>query len=105
MQPIYENYGPFVELIKNGYQEIDTSVFTAENYDSYFFGLLNILRDGIEDPEVQSLKIGVQLDGGYFIRLTPTDLFLQLVFWTFPVYLFKIFFYSCRINIVIFYFF
>ena len=86
-QELYENYGPFIPLIQNGYQEIHTSEFTAENYDSYFFGLLNILRDGIEKPEIQNLKIGVYLDGGYFLRLTPTDMFFQLIFWTFPVYI------------------
>ena len=87
MQEHIENYGPFAQLIKNKYQEINTDDFTVKNYNDYFFGLLNILRDGIEDPEIQSLKVGVHMHSGHFIRLTLTDLFFQLIFWTFPVYI------------------
>lgn len=83
----YQNYGPFVPLVKNGYQEICTNDITKENYDEYFNGILNIMRDGIEDPEVQALKIGVTLGDGHFLRLTLTDFWFNLIFFTFPIYI------------------
>lgn len=82
----YENYGPFAQLIQNGYMELNVSDITKENYDSYFNGLLNIMRDGIELPEVQSLKVNIILADGNTIRLTITDTWFQLIFWTFPIY-------------------
>ena len=67
MVEYYENYGPFIPLTQNGYQELNVNEITSENYMSYFDGLLNIMRDGIEDPKVQAFKIGVTLaDGNSF---------------------------------------
>jgi hypothetical protein len=83
----YENYGPFVDLVKNGQMELSTSNITKENYDSYFNGLLNIMRDGIETPEVQHLKITIYLEDNVTIRLTVVDTWFQLIFWTFPIFI------------------
>ena len=58
----FENYGPFVKLVQDGYMDLYTKDINTKNYNSYFDGILNIMRDGIEDPEVQALKIGVHLD-------------------------------------------
>ena len=82
-----ENYGPYVPLIQNGYMEINTDDINPQNYMSYFDGLLNIMRDGIEDPEVQALKIGIHLSDGNFLRLTIPTFYFQLIFWTFPIYI------------------
>ena len=30
---------------------------TKENFDSHFYSILNIMRDGIERPDIQNLKI------------------------------------------------
>ena len=82
-----ENYGPYVPLIQNGYMEINTDDINPQNYMSYFDGLLNIMRDGIEDPEVQALKIGIHLSDDNFLRLTIPTFYFQLIFWTFPIYI------------------
>ena len=82
-----ENYGPYVPLIQNGYMEINTNDITPQNYGSYFEGLLNIMRDGIEDPDVQALKIGIHLADGNYLRLGICQLYFQLIFWTFPIYI------------------
>jgi hypothetical protein len=87
MVSYFENYGPYVPLIQNKYMEINTNDITPQNYMSYFDGLLNIMRDGIEDPEVQALKIGVHLSDGNFLRLTIPTFYFQLIFWTFPIYI------------------
>ena len=63
----FENYGPFEPLVKNGYQEVNTSDITIKTYESYFNGLLNIMRDGIEQSDVQALKIGFHLADGNFV--------------------------------------
>ena len=83
----YQNYGPFEELVRNGYQEVNTADITIDNYNSYFNGLLNIMRDGIEQPDVQALKIGFHLADGNFVRFTLTDSWFNIIFWTFPIYI------------------
>ena len=83
----YQNYGPFAQLIQNGFMNLNVNDITKENYDSYFNGLLNIMRDGIELPEVQSLKINITLADSNSIRLTITDTWFQLIFWTFPIFI------------------
>ena len=87
MVSYFENYGPYVPLVQNGYMELNVSELTKENYNDHFNGILNIMRDGIEDPEVQALKIGVTLSDGNFLRLTLTDYWFNLIFWTFPIYI------------------
>ena len=87
MVKYFENYGPFVTLIQNKYMDLYTKDITPKNYVDYFNGLLNIMRDGIEDPEVQSLKIGIHLDDGNYLRLTIPEFYFQLIFWTFPIYI------------------
>jgi hypothetical protein len=81
----YQNYGPFETLIRKGQMKLNTNDITRENYDSYFNGLLNIMRDGIESPEVQNLKVSITLGDGNKINLTVTDTWFQLIFWTFPI--------------------
>ena len=83
----FDNYGPLVPLVQNGYQELDVSDITSENYNAYFNGTLNIMRDGIEQPDVQALKIGVHLADGHFIKFILVDWWFNLVFWTFPIYI------------------
>lgn len=83
----YQNYGPFESLVRNGYQEVNTSDINIDNYSGYFNGLLNIMRDGIEQEDVQALKIGFILADGNFVRFTLTDAWFNLIFWTFPIYI------------------
>lgn len=83
----YENYGPYVELVTKGYQEVDVANIVRENYDSYFNGLLNIMRDGIEQPDVQALKIGFVLADGEYVKFTLVDAWFNIIFWTFPIYI------------------
>lgn len=83
----FENYGPFVPLVENHYQEINIKDITPDNYYNYFNGILNIMRDGIEDPEVQALKIGLTYADGNFCRFTLTDFFFQLIFYTLPIFI------------------
>ena len=83
----YQNYGPFESLARNGYQEVNASDINIDNYSTYFNGQLNIMRDGIEQEDVQALKIGFSLADGNFVRFTLTDAWFNLIFWTFPIYI------------------
>ena len=75
----YENYGPYVQLVQDGYIEININDITPENYNYHFDGLLNIMRDGIEDPYIQGLKIGLYLADGNFVKFTLTDYWFNLI--------------------------
>ena len=72
-----------IDKILNNYQLKYTQM--KNEIDSN--GILNIMRDGIEDPEVQALKIGVNFADGNFCRFTLTDAFFELIFWTLPIYI------------------
>jgi hypothetical protein len=82
-----ENYWIYSELVDNGHMTIDTKDITSENYSKHFNSIMNILRDGIEDPKVQSFKIHVSLADGNKITFVISNYWMNLVFWTFPVYL------------------
>jgi len=86
MVEYFENYGPYAPLVSNGYQDINVNDITPENYKEYFEGLLNIMRDGIEDPKVQAFKINFHLADGNSVRLTLVDSWFNIIFWTFPIY-------------------
>lgn len=87
MVSYFENYGPYVPLVQNMYQEIDVRDINRENFNNHFDGILNIMRDGIEDPEVQALKVNIILASDDKLRLTIPDYFFNLIFWTFPIYI------------------
>ena len=80
-----ENYGPYVRLVQNGYMDIDVSSYNKDNYEDYFNGILNILRDGIEQEDVQALKLGIHLADGEFIVFTIEDYFFNILFWNAPI--------------------
>ena len=82
-----ENYGIYKDLIINGGIDIDVRDFTKENFDSHFYSILNIMRDGIERPDIQNLKITVHLADGEIIRYTIVDYWFNLIFWTVPIYI------------------
>lgn len=94
MVTYYENYGPYVQLAKTGYQEIESTSLTPDNYMSHFNGILNIMKDGIEQPDVQAYMIGVQFPhddllglnrSDEFVKFTLVDYWYNLLFWTFPI--------------------
>lgn len=79
------NYGEYQSLIMNGIISIDTSVLTEENIDSHFYSVLNILRDGVETPEVQNMKIAVRFADNVQLNLSIFDYWFNLIFWTIPI--------------------
>ena len=57
-------YFMYQDLCKKGKQTVDTKDINNENINDYFYGIINILRDGIELDEVQSMMIHVKFQEG-----------------------------------------
>ena len=76
----YQNYGPYKDLIKEGSMILDPKVLNGDNYDYYFFSLINILRDGIETEYVQQLFIDIHFDE-IQVKLSIPDYFFNILFW------------------------
>ena len=53
-------YGMYEELCSKGKQTIKTEEINIQNIDSYFYSIINILKDGIETKEVQSMMLKVR---------------------------------------------
>lgn len=81
----FNNYGRFVDLVQSGSITLYTKDLTNDNIDDAFFNLLNILRDGIEDPFVQNMKVNVVFTDGETVTLYIFDLFFNLIMWKLPL--------------------
>ncbi len=74
------NYGPMGRLL-NGSLVINTDDITNDTWESYYHGILNLMKDYIETDLMHS-KIDINFgDSGYHCRLTVVDLFFNIVMW------------------------
>ena len=87
----FQNYYMYDELIKNKKLEVDVTTIDSSNWEFHYKGILNILRDGIETPEVQNLYITVYFNGNKneSVDLMITDYYLNLIMW-FPIILIRL---------------
>ena len=82
-QPQYSFYS---ELITNGYQNIDTRIFTdMQTLDIHFYQIMYILQDGIELPSIQNSVIFVRFTDNEQVKLSIFDYWFNLLFWGLPV--------------------
>ena len=77
----FEAYGPYEELVRKGSISIRVIDITKRNYNDHFYGILNILRDGIELKEVQSMFIEVIFKPGVSCKLSIMDYLFNLLMW------------------------
>lgn len=77
----YENYGPYVELVKTGRQTIKASEISLASLEFHFNSILNILRDGIETELIATAFITVDFDEGLDVDLTIPDYYFNLIMW------------------------
>lgn len=77
----YNNYGPYVNLIKNGTLIINVADININNWDNHFNSILNIFKDGIETEYVQGLFITVDFGNNDNVDLTIFDYFFNLIMW------------------------
>lgn len=79
-------YSSYAELITNGYQNINTSMFTSiDILDNHFFQILAIMQDGIETPQCQKSVLYVTFTDGETVKLSVFDYWFNLIFWGLPV--------------------
>ena len=81
----FNNYGIFAELVQQGSMTIYTKDLNDGNIDKAFFDIMNILKDGIEDPFVHSMKITIVFTDGESVNLSIFDLFFNLIMWKLPL--------------------
>lgn len=81
MEYLEEFYSPYKDLITTGYQEINTKDINKDNIDILFDHAINILKDGIETPFVQSMKINVKFIDKVDLNLSIFDFLFNLMFW------------------------
>jgi len=74
-------YYPYKDLCNKGKQTIKTKDITKDNIDTHFYSIINILRDGIETEEVQSMMIHVVFANGVDCDLSIFDYAMNLMFW------------------------
>lgn len=78
-------YGMYEELCSKGKQTIKTEEINIQNIDSYFYSIINILKDGIETKEVQSMMLKVLFTDGIDVNLSIFDYVINVMFWNLPV--------------------
>ena len=71
----------FAELVQTGRMYIKTSDITLGNYNEYYNGIFNLLKDGIELPRVQQYKITVDFGNGDIINMSIFDLYYNIIMW------------------------
>lgn len=75
-----ENYGPYAPLIRDGSIIVENTSITAQNWQMHFNAILNILRDGIEKPEIRTSFITIRFPE-IDVDLTIPDYYNNLQLW------------------------
>ena len=81
----WQNYGSYVDLVKNGSIRVYTGDLTKENFNDHFYSILNIMRDGIETEFVQHMAINIKFTDNVDVTLSIFDYFLNLIMWNLPI--------------------
>lgn len=74
-------YFMYEDLCATGTQVINTKDLNKDNINDYFYGLINILKDGIETKEVQSMMLHIIFQDKEELDLTIFDSLLNFMFW------------------------
>ena len=82
----FQNYGPFINIVNNQPVFINTLDINKNTWNDYFSALHSILLDGIETDLVQNFKIDVSFNGRINVKLTPVDLWINLIMWRLLIY-------------------
>ena len=77
----YQNYFIYDNLVKNGKIIVETKTINKSNWREHYEGILNILKDGIEDKYIQSLFVTVKFDNNATIDLSLVDYQINLILW------------------------
>ena len=79
-----QNYHyPYEDLCNTGHQTVYTKDLNQDNINDHFNSIINILKDGIETPEVQSMMLHVVFENDTDLDLSIFDYTINLMFWQF----------------------
>lgn len=82
----YQNYGIFVSIPEHRELQINTKDITKNTWSDYFYALHNVLLDGIETDLVQKYKVLITFGNRVSVRLSPVDLWINLIMWRLIIY-------------------
>ena len=74
---------PYEDLCNTGHQTIYTKDLNQDNINNHFNSIINILKDGIETPEVQSMMLHIVFENDTDLDLSIFDYAINLMFWQF----------------------
>lgn len=77
----YQNYYMFADLVRTGRFYLRTSNITSSNWQEYYDGILNILKDNIETEEIKRFIITVDFGNNDVVDLTIFDLYFNIIMW------------------------
>ena len=77
----YQNYYMFADLVRTGKFYLRTSDITSSNWQEYYDGILNILKDNIETDEIKRFIITVDFGNNDVVDLTIFDLYFNIIMW------------------------
>lgn len=109
--PYPQNYGIYAKLVEDGTMTVvlteifNTALFPSDylqnGTEKHIDWIINILRDGIEHPYIQNLKLNVIFADGVNLHLNIIDYLYNLFFWNMillagdPIYSKHVFFEEC----------
>lgn len=77
----YQNYYMFADLIQTGRHYLKTSDINSSNWQEYYDGILNILKDNIETDEIKRFVITVDFGNNDIVDLSIFDLYFNIIMW------------------------
>ena len=77
----YQNYYMFADLVRTGRFYLRTNNITSSNWQEYYDGILNILKDNIETEEIKHFIITVDFGNNDVVDLTIFDLYFNIIMW------------------------
>jgi len=71
----------FADLIQTGRHYLKTSDINSSNWQEYYDGILNILKDNIETNEIKHFVITVDFGNNDIVDLSIFDLYFNIIMW------------------------
>lgn len=77
----YQNYYMFADLVRTGNYYLRTNDINSSNWQEYYDGILNILKDNIETEEIKHFVITVDFGNNDIVDLSIFDLYFNIIMW------------------------
>ena len=81
MTPNELAYYKLSKFVETGSYYLKTSEITKQNWQEYYDGIMNLMRDGIETDFLQGSFITVDFGDNDIVDMSVFDLYINMVFW------------------------